>query len=281
MKRHEFVVVIGLTMVVGAVGVLHAQSKPQPVSNAGDSAAGLKTNLTLNLGNGIEMHFVLIRPGRFQMGSVKAHPETPLHTVTLTKPFYIGKHEVTQEQWRTVMGNNPSHFKGDKNPVEMTAWEDCQLFLQKLRGQMPGFRFRLPTEAEWEYDCRAGSATEYCYGNNARKLAEYAWFNANSHGTSHPVGEKKANAWGLHDMHGNVWEWCQDWYGNPNANDVTDPVGPRSGSRRMLRGGSWLYSAKECRSFVRDVYTPSVRLLNVGFRVAIGLDRTPKIASDD
>ena len=163
----------------------------------------------------------------------------------ITRPFYLGKHLVTQEQWEAVMGNNPSHFKGPKNPVEQVSWDDCQASLTKLNAKVrPGGKFALPTEAQWEYACRAGSTTRYCFGDEESRLGEYAWYGANSGSKTHPVGEKKPNAWGLHDMHGNVWEWCQDWYdGGYYANSPTDdPMGPATGSLRVYRGGCWLDS---------------------------------------
>jgi formylglycine-generating enzyme required for sulfatase activity len=167
--------------------------------------------------------------------------EKPQHRVRITKPFYLGKYLVTQEQWEAVMGNNPSHFKGPKNPVEQVSWDDCQQFLRQAQREVGvrGGKFQLPTEAQWEYACRAGSTTRYCFGDDESGLGEYAWYDKNSGNKTHPVGEKKPNAWGLYDMHGNVWEWCQDWYdGGYYANSPTDdPTGP--GSNRVLRGGSW------------------------------------------
>ena len=142
--------------------------------------------------------------------------------MTITKPFYLGKYEVTQEQWEAVMGSNPSHFKGPKNPVEQVSWDDCQQFLVKLNAKSggQGSKFVLPTEAQWEYACRAGSTGKFCFGDDEKQLGEYAWYEANSGDKTHPVGEKKPNTFGLHDMHGNVWEWCQDWYGEYGAEAV-------------------------------------------------------------
>ncbi len=198
--------------------------------------------------------------------------EKPQHRVRITKPFYLGKYLVTQEQWEAVMGNNPSHFKGPKNPVEMVSWDDCQQFLGKLNakaGSGAG-KFQLPTEAQWEYACRAGSKTKYCFGDDESKLGEYAWYDANSGNKTHPVGEKKPNAWGLYDMHGNVWEWCQDWWkdGYYKESRVDDPTGAATGSSRVLRGGSWGNPARGCRSADRDYGGPGICADILGFRVA-------------
>jgi formylglycine-generating enzyme required for sulfatase activity len=196
--------------------------------------------------------------------------EQPAHKVTITKPFYLGRYEVTQEQWQAVMGDNPSQFKGPKNPVTNMSWEDCQAFLDKLNGKFGAGKFQLLTEAQWEYACRAGSTTRYCFADDESELGEYSWYAANSDRKTHPVGEKKPNAWGLYDMHGNVWEWCQDWWkdGYYKESPVDDPTGAATGSHRVFRGGSWLSPAWSCRSAIRYNYMPGDRGDVLGLRVS-------------
>jgi formylglycine-generating enzyme required for sulfatase activity len=239
-------------------------SRPSPPP----TATQLK-EMTIDLGDGVKMDFVLIPDGTFMMGSDKVSSGKPVHRVTITKPFYLGKYEVTQEQWEKVMGNNPSRFKGAKNPVDSVSWEDCQKFMEALQGKVPSQTFRLPTEAEWEYACRARSKTDYCYGDAAEKLGDYAWFKDNSGETTHPVGQKKPNGWGLYDLHGNAWEWCQDLHGEYSAKSVTDPIGSATGSYRVLRGGSWTYAASGCRSAYRFFIGPSNRDHSCGLRVVV------------
>jgi formylglycine-generating enzyme required for sulfatase activity/Tfp pilus assembly protein PilF len=228
----------------------------------------------VDLCNGVKLELVLIPAGEFMMGSPDsdkdaAPNEKPQHRVRITKPFYLGKYLVTQEQWEAVMGSNPSQLKGPKNPVEKVSWEDCQQFLGKLNAKsaVGGGKFQLPSEAQWEYACRAGSTTKYCFGDDESKLGEYAWYNAKSGNT--PVGEKKPNAWGLYDVHGNVWEWCQDWWkdGYYKESPVDDPRGPTGGSRRVLRGGGWHLVARDCRSALRGWSLPGIRSYDLGFRV--------------
>ena len=179
---------------------------------------------------------------------------------------------MTQEQWEAVTGNNPSEFKGPKNPVETVSWEDCQQFLGKLNAKVGSGagKFQLPSEAQWEYACRAGSKTKYCFGDDASKLREYAWYDESVDGRTHPVGEKKPNAWGLYDMHGNVWEWCKDWYkdGYYKESPVDDPTGAATGSFRVFRDGNWLCSARHCRSASRGCIEPGDRDDFLGFRVS-------------
>ncbi len=203
--------------------------------------------------------------------------EKPAHGVTISRPFYMGKFEVTQAQYAAVLGSNPSFFKGDvQRPVERVSWDEMQAFCQKL-STSSGRTVRLPTEAEWEYGCRAGTVTQYCSGDADSGLGGVAWYESNSGGTTHAVGKKAANGWGLNDMHGNVWEWCQDWYGELyyRANAVTDPQGPDSGTCRVLRGGSWSFNPQFCRSAYRIYFNPDFRDRSFGFRVVVLASRTP------
>ena len=224
--------------------------------------------------NSIEMKLVLIPAGELMMGSDESdesayHDEKPQHRVEITEPFYLGASEVTQEQYQRVMGKDPSRFEGDpQRPVETVSWEDAVEFCWRL-SEREGNTYRLPTEAEWEYAARAGSTTNWCFGDSESQLGDYAWYGENSGRTTHPVARKKPNAWGLYDMHGNVWEWCRDWfdsdyYGNSPGND---PMGPSSGTDRVLRGGSWDSSARRCRSALRNYASPASVYLHLGFRV--------------
>jgi len=233
--------------------------------------------IAVTLGKGIQLEMVLIPAGEFLMGSPDSdkdaeNDEKPQHRVRITQPFHLGKYLVTQEQWEAVMGNNTSRFKGPKNPVEMVSWRDCQQFLDKLNAKpgSGGGKFQLPSEAQWEYACRAGSTTRYCFGDNESRSGEYAWDGANSGKRTHPVGEKKPNAWGLYDMHGNVWEWCQDWYDYRYyvISPVDDPTGPSGGGERVFRGGCWGDYIWHCRSAHRLGDWPGAQRLNIGFRVA-------------
>ena len=182
--------------------------------------------------------------------------------------------ETTQGQWEAVMGKNPSHFKGADLPMEMVSWDDCQEFLKKLsekaKDQLKGKKAGLPTEAQWEYACRAGEKGKWCFGDDEKSLGEYAWYDKNSGNTTHPVGEKKANAWGLFDMHGNVWEWCEDWYGAYEKGAATDPTGPAKGDARCFRGGSWGYGGVDSRSADRYRNGPTYySYVFIGLRVAL------------
>jgi formylglycine-generating enzyme required for sulfatase activity len=214
------------------------------------------------------MEFVLISPGTFLMGSHDGEArEQPIHQVTISHPFYLGKYAVTNGQWEAVMGTNPSRFIGDLTPIANVSWEDAQEFIQRLNAKEGGALYRLPTEAEWEYACRAGSPTAYSFGDDPAQLGAYGWYLNNSDGKTSPVGQRTPNAWGLYDVHGNVFEWVQDWYGKYAREPVTDPHGPASGSHRVLRGGSWNADAGRCRSAYRRYTTPSDRFDNLGFRL--------------
>jgi formylglycine-generating enzyme required for sulfatase activity len=213
------------------------------------------------------MRYAWIPPGAFLMGGEANPREKPLHRVTIRKGFYLGIIPVTQAQWRSVMGYNPSKFPGADRPVEMVSWDDCRACCQKLT-QLTGKPIRLPTEAEWEYACRAGGNSEYHTGDGEDSLRRAGWFKGNSDGQTHPVGKLPCNAWNLFDMHGGVWEWCSDWFveGYETEHQV-DPAGPASGERRVVRGGAWDAEAAECRSAYRGRILPGNRYNDCGFRV--------------
>ena len=261
-------------LVVCFVGLL-----PLPILAAKDEhKAGDRMTLTIK---DVEYAFRWCPPGTFTMGSPASEEgrfdnETQ-HQVTLTRGFWMLETEVTQNMWESVMGNNPSQFKGVKLPVERVTWEDCQKFIEQLNTILTGtpvpdlagtpgtdFKFSLPTEAQWEYACRAGTTTAYHFGNSLS--AEQANINGNQ---TRDVGSYPANAWGLKDMHGNVWEWCQDWYGDYPSGAVTDPTGAERGSNRVLRGGSWGDAAQICRSAYRVSRDPAYRSIRVGLRLSL------------
>ena len=193
------------------------------------------------------------------------------HRVTLTKGFYMQTTEVTQGQWRVVMLNNPSYFKncGDNCPVESISWDDCQKFIHKLNKLEGGNKYRLPTESEWEYACRAGRTTKFCFGDSGNSmLDEYAWHNDNSLQKTHSVAQKKPNDWCLYDMHGNVWEWCQDWKVDYPSEHIINPKSPLFGSVRVVRGGSWYNDGNRyCRAANRRFRSPEFMNDSLGFRL--------------
>jgi len=225
-----------------------------------------------------------IEPGSFMMGSPEDEvgrfkDEVPQHSVTLTHPFWLGKFPVTQAEYEKVMGNNPSLFNGERRPVEWVSWNEamefCRLLTERARNEehLPtGYEFRLPTEAEWEYCCRAGSSSAYCFDGDREMLSDYAWYDENSESETHKVGLKQANAWGLHDMHGNVWEWCLDkvegYTEYDRKEDVVDPLSA-SGQFRVSRGGSWGLTGWNCRSNGRLPSEPAHRNDGIGFRVCL------------
>ena len=217
-----------------------------------------------------------IPPGRFQMGSEweqSFEDERPRHWVELSRGFWMGDTPVTQVLWAVVMdGATPSEFEGEGRPVERVSWEDVQKFLERLSSLGPGLRMRLPTEAEWEYACRAGTDTEYWSGDGEAALASVGWYGANSGRETKPVGQKPANPWGLHDVHGNVWEWCGDSLREYAASPELNPVGTRDGSSRVVRGGSWRNTARSARSAFRSWNSPGYRNSYLGFRLVRGLE---------
>ena len=259
-------------------------------------AVDLPKTRTFDLGNGVNMEMVLISAGTFMMGSPESEAERSddetQHQVTISKPYYLGKYPVTQAQWQQVMGNNPSHFKGDKLlPVEKVSWDDTQAFCLKLK-EITQAPFGIPTEAQWEYACRAGTTTPFhfgseldgsqanCNGNNPYPKIK-GWFGTTKNKGPNlerttSVGKYQANAWGLYDLHGNVLEWCSDWHGDYPTGSVTDPIGPATGSDRVIRGGSWYGVAVYCRSAYRYGLGPLDRYFSLGFRLALSSSGIPK-----
>jgi formylglycine-generating enzyme required for sulfatase activity len=234
--------------------------------------------------NSVGMKLILLPAGSFTMGSSGSEKgsgdDEITHKVTFSRPLFIGVHVVTQEQWQVVMGENPSHFKSAKDlPVESVSWHDCQAFCKKL-SEKEKKPYRLPTEAEWEYACRAGTTTPYHFG--ATLAVEQANYNGNFvygpgktgsfREKTMPVGSFPANAFGLHDMHGNVWQWCQDWHGGYARGDAADPQGPKTGTTRIQRGGSWSSHPIFCRSANRNFADPASRTEYAGLRVCFTPD---------
>ena len=241
-----------------------------------DQARDAERSATLP--GGVEMRFARVRGGAFGMGSPAVEAgrqadEGPVHRVTLSRDYWLGVFEVTQRQWRAVMNAEPAMFQdrppGDDCPVEMVSWDDAQVFLQRFNALGLGGTFRLPTEAEWEFAARAGTTTRFGCGDDPdiRLLSRHAWFYAHAEGRSRPVGQKQPNAWGLYDMHGNVWEWCSDWYGPYADAPAVDPTGPAAGDGRVIRGGSWFNEPEALRSANRLRHPADSRQTNLGLRV--------------
>jgi formylglycine-generating enzyme required for sulfatase activity len=266
-----------------SVRAARAQQEAPPVQVR---PASLAPRFTNSLG----MEFVLIPAGEYMMGSPEEDTEAfrdemPQHRVRIARPFYLGVYPVTQQQYQAVMGANPSHFKGNvRRPVDSVTWPEAVEFCRRLseregheyrlpaaRRRSPIPPYRLPTEAEWEYACRAGSTTRWFFGDDVSLLGEYAWYRANSRNTTHPVGGKKPNAWGLYDMLGNVWEWCQDVWHDDYQGAPQDGSAwlAGDGSVRVLRGGSWNFDARSARSAERNRPDPRLRYVSDGFRAAM------------
>ena len=252
------------------VRTLQPKQPPSAWANAsGDDQYGHYADLNVK---GVIQRFRWLKPGTFLMGSPLSEPERGdnefQHEVTLTQGFWLADTVCTQALWQTVMGNNPANFQGDKNnPVEKVSWDDAQGFIKKLNSLAPGLHLRLPTEAEWEYACRAGTSTRYSFGNDITK--QQVNYDKNV-GQTVPVKSLPANPWGLYEMHGNVWEWCQDWYGSYPAEPVRNPEGSQSGVERVVRGGSWGDGGGGVRSAIRHRDDPALRFNNIGFRLALG-----------
>ena len=274
MKRIVSVVFITLVAFFMSLVLIHAEGEEKPKEK--------------KFTNSIGMEFVFIPPGAFMMGSPKDEADRDegetLHRVTLTRGFNMGVTEVTQEQWAKVMGKNPSWFQdcGKNCPVESITWDDIQAFIQRLNEMEEGARYQLPTEAEWEYASRAGSTKAYSWGDKADcSKMNYGNSGSDSESPCHkyvrshklksdspaPVKKYPPNAWGLYDMHGNVWEWCQDWMGEYLSEPVTNPMGPSKGEYRVGRGGAFFRKAPYCRSAVRYIFTQGYGYDCVGFRL--------------
>lgn len=224
---------------------------------------------------GVKFKMKYVEGGEFMMGATAEQGddvwdnEKPVHKVSLDS-YYIGETQVTQALWKAVMGDNPSKFRGQNNPVEMVSWNDCQEFVKRLN-QLTGKQFRLPTEAEWEYAARGGCRSQGYKYAGSNNLSDVAWFDDNSGSKTHPVAQKMANELGLYDMSGNVWEWCNDWFGNYSSSPQYNPHGAISGGRRVLRGGSWNYSARGCRVSYRYFSNPDYRFNYFGLRLSLSL----------
>jgi formylglycine-generating enzyme required for sulfatase activity len=280
-SRRKVLITFGLFTVGTVASNIFAQLfRQNPTPPPSPSPRPLAPPFTENLPNGLTLEMVGLPAGQFLMGSPDSDPdasdsEKPQHQVKVNS-FAIGKYPVTQAQYQAVMGTNPSYFKNNpQNPVEDVSWNDAQAFCQKL-SQITGKTYRLPTEAEWEYACRAGTTTRFYFGDNANQLGDYAWYGGNSQQTTHPVGQKKPNGWGLYDMSGNVWEWCEDnWHDNYIG-------APKDGSAwltndndyQIVRGGSWFHYPYYCRSAFRGSYYRRDFFFNFGFRVVCGAGRT-------
>ena len=222
---------------------------------------------------GVSFKMIKVNGGTFAMGATYEQgndsflDEKPMHQVSLSSWYYLGETEVTQELWKVVMKDNPCHFRGSTLPVENVSWNECRTFISKLNA-MTGENFRLPSEAEWEFAARGGNRSKGYKYSGSNTLDDVAWYVNNSGGKTHPVKTKSPNELGLYDMSGNVWEWCQDWYGGYAGTAQTDPQGPDTGSRRVYRGGSWGNSAWRCRVAIRDRLDPVNSPVNLGLRLA-------------
>ncbi len=267
MRRRSTITFAGFLSALLALTACAASSIPEPPALWIEPVTG--------------MEFLYVVPARFTMGSGEEVPgrqiDEVLHDVNLTRGFYLGRFEVTQEEWVEVMGNDPSQFSacGSRCPVETVNFFDIQQFIQRLGERSAGHRFRLPTEAEWEFACRAGTTTPFSTGENltseqANFDGKYPYDGAPAgifRGSPAPVGSYPPNPWGFHDMHGNVWEWCQDWYGPYQEGEVIDPLGPANGELRVIRGGSWLFDGNSARSALRYTHAPEDDGFSLGFRL--------------
>ena len=262
-----------ITGTLASNAVASSSSNTLGYSSASSSMSSGSNTISIPVKNGISIDMVKVEAGTFMMGATSEMKdpydnEKPVHQVTLTNDYYMGMYEVPQALWEAVMGSNPSEYKGDNLPVEMVSWNDCQEFISKLNS-LTGRKFRLPTEAEWEYAARGGKKSRgYQYSGNSN-ISDVAWYDGNRGSKPHPVGTKQANELGIYDMSGNVYEWCSDWYGSYSSSSQTNPTGADSGSGRVVRGGSWYDFAWGCRLSYRGSITPFYRGNDLGLRLAL------------
>ncbi len=245
--------------------------KPKPKPAPAPRVIATYQDNVLRVGN-VSYRMIPVNGGTFTMGATSemTEPESnekPTHQVTLSS-YYIGEAEVTQALWKAVMGSTPSYFKGDDLPVECVSWDDCQTFIRKLNG-LTGRHFRLPTEAEWEFAARGGNQSRHTQYSGSSRIDDVAWYDGNSGNRTHPVKTKQPNELGIYDMTGNVWEWCQDWYGSYSSSAQTNPTGASSWSFRVFRGGSWGYNPRGCRSSGRGISTPDYEGSGLGLRLVL------------
>jgi len=272
---------IGLSLrIIGQADIIKLRpsgQSAQKIPTRSDQASAIigntKKNINIDLGDNVSFMMMAIPAGTFSMGSLFDTDENPVHDVMIMKDYYMGKVPVTQAVWKKFFKSNPSKFKNDYNPVENISWNNCQNFIESLNSmKLVKGVFRLPSEAEWEYACRAGTSANYYWGNDMDH--NNCWFDYNSNNMPHPVGEKKPNAFGLYDMLGNVFEWCSDWYGANyyKKNTYKDPMGPASGNMRVIRGGCWNSIAANCRSSYRNFRDSPYKDSDVGLRLALSYE---------
>ena len=271
-SRQTVMISEGQTASISGSLTSSASSSNANVLSSGSSSLSDNT-LTIPVKNGINIEMVKVEAGSFNMGATPEmkspyEVEKPVHRVTLTNNYYIGKYEVTQALWQAVMGSNPSHFKGDALPVEQVSWKDCQKFITKLN-RLTGKNFRLPTEAEWEYAARGGNKSRGYRYSGSNTIDDVAWYENDALSQTHPVGTKQPNELEIYDMTGNVMEWCQDWYGSYSSSPLVNPTGAASGSYRVVRGGGWSDSARDCRTSDRDFISPGGRSSDLGLRLVL------------
>ena len=271
-SRQTVMISEGQTASISGSLTSSASSSNANVLSSGSSSLSDNT-LTIPVKNVINIEMVKVEAGSFNMGATPEmrspyKDEKPAHRVTMTNDYYIGKYEVTQALWQAVMGSNPSHFKGDALPVEQVSWKDCQKFITKLN-RLTGKNFRLPTEAEWEYAARGGNKSRGYRYSGSNTIDDVAWYENDALSQTHPVGTKQPNELEIYDMTGNVMEWCQDWYGSYSSSPQVNPTGAASGSYRVVRGGGWSDSARDCRTSDRDFISPGGRSSDLGLRLVL------------